>query len=526
MHSTGPCVKRSRARSSTRSTRRGSTTGTPSRTGTSGSATTSAPTAGRAGRGRTRGEQVGRDGDPAVRVVRPGARHASATGGRPSQPNRPRPGRPSARGRRRPPPRRRPRARASLDPAAATTTASPSVGTRSRAGAARAARRAVGRAEGGGGRGGGCGRHGGRDVDVHVEPPDSSSGTTTTGERPSAPSVSTTSPTCGCWTSTQVLAHLAPPAGGGPRTPARRPRPSERVGGAVRAQHQRGRLTSACSRREPVVDAGSSRFSTSSGATLARTDDAASAASRGVVHAVRGSGGGTGRQAGPNSSGSSAPRATGRAGVDEGAQRHVGARRRRRRARRCTPGTPRARCPRVDDVGRARAGSSAERTPWPSRSGPRCVEHLATWSGPSSSPPCGTQASPARRAIANAGANSAVSAAALVVAQPEPDDLARAVAGVPRGQPGQGAGVERVPHPAGARRRRPTSTPVRRARRARLVEDDLQRRRDAADERGVRRRVDLDLQPAASPRRRRRRRPRRRSGACRPRRARTPRAAS
>jgi hypothetical protein len=116
------------------------------------------------------------------------------------------------------------------------------------------------------------------------------------------------------------------------------------------------------------------------------------------------------------------------------------------------------------------------------------------WAGPSSSPPCGTSASPARRAIANAAANSDV-AAALVVAQAEPDDLTRPVARVSRREPCQGARLERVTHPG----RRDDDADLDRAglaRVARRVEHDLERRRDAADVRRVRRRVDLDLEAA------------------------------
>ena len=85
----------------------------------------------------------------------------------------------------------------------------------------------------------------------------------------------------------------------------------------------------------------------------------------------------------------------------------------------------------------------------------------------------------------------------LVVGEPEAEDPARA--GQPCGEPRQGAGLERVPgatrghehaDPGGAGRLRG------RVHRRGLVEDDLHRRGDAADEGGIRARVDLDLQPS------------------------------
>ena len=80
-----------------------------------------------------------------------------------------------------------------------------------------------------------------------------------------------------------------------------------------------------------------------------------------------------------------------------------------------------------DPVEHARVLGGPHAVPEPvGRAGGRATS--ATCAGPSSSPPCGTEASPARRAIANAGPNSSVLAAPLVVRQAEPDDLAGAVA--------------------------------------------------------------------------------------------------
>ena len=86
-------------------------------------------------------------------------------------------------------------------------------------------------------------------------------------------------------------------------------------------------------------------------------------------------------------------------------------------------------------------------------------------------------------------------AAPLVVGQAEADHLPRTVAGVVRGQPRERARLQRVPHP----RRGDDHADVHARVRGRLpgrVQHDLQRGRQAADERRVRRRVHLDLEPA------------------------------
>ena len=102
----------------------------------------------------------------------------------------------------------------------------------------------------------------------------------------------------------------------------------------------------------------------------------------------------------PNSSGSSAPRATWAPASTQRAQRDVGRARRRRPARRCCRGQTSSVTPRSHDLRPAPAGPRPPRTPWPRRSGRRCVEgRPRRASAPSSSPPCGTQARPARRAM-------------------------------------------------------------------------------------------------------------------------------
>ena len=82
----------------------------------------------------------------------------------------------------------------------------------------------------------------------------------------------------------------------------------------------------------------------------------------------------------------------------------------------------------------------------------------------------------------------------LVVREAEPDHGARAVTGIPDGEAREGAGVEGVPDPAG----RDDDTDPRPGRPGglrRLVEDDLEGGGDATDVRGVRRRLDLQLEP-------------------------------
>ena len=143
----------------------------------------------------------------------------------------------------------------------------------------------------------------------------------------------------------------------------------------------------------------------------------------------------------------------------------------------------------------APGGPPTLRTPWPRRSGHRASRVVSTAAGPSSSPPCGTRASPARRAIAKARANSSVTPRRSSLDSPKPDHGPGPLARVLGGQPGQRPGVERVPHAARGHDDRHLGALLC-GDGAGLVEHDLQGRGDAADERRVRRRVDLDLQPA------------------------------
>src|SRR5450756_2665669 len=75
--------------------------------------------------------------------------------------------------------------------------------------------------------------------------------------------------------------------------------------------------------------------------------------------------------------------------------------------------------------------------------------------------------------------------APLVVAEPEPHHLADAVAGIARGQAGEGPGFQRVSHP-GRRDDDADLVAGDLAGLPRRVEDDLDRGGDAADERSVR----------------------------------------
>src|SRR4051794_11415069 len=68
----------------------------------------------------------------------------------------------------------------------------------------------------------------------------------------------------------------------------------------------------------------------------------------------------------------------------------------------------------------SRSGSSIERTPCPRRSARNASRQVRTEAGPSSSPPCGTSRSPARAAIANAGANSVVTPRRSSLDSPKP----------------------------------------------------------------------------------------------------------
>ena len=85
--------------------------------------------------------------------------------------------------------------------------------------------------------------------------------------------------------------------------------------------------------------------------------------------------------------------------------------------------------------------------------------------------------------------------APLVVAQPEAHDLAGPFAGILRRQAGQRPGVEGVPDPARRHDDRHLGPSARRGGPG-LVEHDLDRRGDAADEGRVGGGVDLDLEPA------------------------------
>lgn len=74
----------------------------------------------------------------------------------------------------------------------------------------------------------------------------------------------------------------------------------------------------------------------------------------------------------------------------------------------------------ADTICSSRYGSSTERTPCPSRSACNESRHVRTCSGPRSSPPCGTNANPARSAIAKAGPKSGVEPRRSSLESPKP----------------------------------------------------------------------------------------------------------
>lgn len=84
--------------------------------------------------------------------------------------------------------------------------------------------------------------------------------------------------------------------------------------------------------------------------------------------------------------------------------------------------------------------------------------------------------------------------APLVVGEPEADDAPVRVA---HGEPGQGAGVQRVLHPVGGDHHAHAQAGVPGGA-VHGVEDDLDGRDQPAEQRGVRGGVDLDLQPAGA----------------------------
>ena len=82
----------------------------------------------------------------------------------------------------------------------------------------------------------------------------------------------------------------------------------------------------------------------------------------------------------------------------------------------------------------------------------------------------------------------------LVVAEAEAHHAARPAAGVAHGQPGQGAGIEWMPHPTGSDHQHDGHTRCRRGVPGGVL-DDLEGRGQTAQMHGVRRGVDLELEP-------------------------------
>ena len=270
------------------------------------------------------------------------------------------------------------------------------------------------------------------------------------------------------------------------------------------------------------MSASMSRLRASSGAREARTDIRASSASSASVKswAARDRGVLAGEPRAEQQRVVGAERHR-RAGVEQRAQRHRRQARCRRRAPRWRPGTPRSGTPRGARPGRAARGSSAaaDAVPEPVRRAGR-RGRLRTLSGPSSSPPCGASSSPARSAMREGRREVARSTRgarrwrARSRPRPGPAYCAASRASV-RASSGcrvrLAATTTRDAEP-GAR-----ATPRATASRTSSVNAVM-----PAEPGGVRRRVDLDLQPARRRRRRRPRRPRAPAGGRRPRSAARP----
>ena len=142
----------------------------------------------------------------------------------------------------------------------------------------------------------------------------------------------------------------------------------------------------------------------------------------------------------------------------------------------------------------SRSGSSAARTPWPSRWACRSSRQVRMCSGPRSSPPCGASSRPARSAMSNAGAKSTVDPRRSSLERPKPIDAA---VDVLARQPGQGARVEGVAGAVGGDDHRDADAGALGSV-ADRVEHQVGERGDAAEPCGVPARVDLDLQPPAA----------------------------
>lgn len=82
----------------------------------------------------------------------------------------------------------------------------------------------------------------------------------------------------------------------------------------------------------------------------------------------------------------------------------------------------------------------------------------------------------------------------FIVAQPEPDNMSRAVAGVARGKTSQDSGIQGVSNPARSNDDGHTDADIFGGAPC-LVQDDLQSWGEAADKRRIRGGVDLDLEP-------------------------------
>ena len=140
------------------------------------------------------------------------------------------------------------------------------------------------------------------------------------------------------------------------------------------------------------------------------------------------------------------------------------------------------------------SGSSAERTPWPSRPGRSRSRQVRTCSGAAQLAPVRHQQQPGPLGDREGRREVLGAPTPLVVGEPEAHDPAP---GVLPGQPRQRAGVERVPGAVGRDHDRDAEAGVALGLRDR-VEHQVGEGGDPAEPRGVPARVDLDLQPPAA----------------------------
>ncbi len=140
-------------------------------------------------------------------------------------------------------------------------------------------------------------------------------------------------------------------------------------------------------------------------------------------------------------------------------------------------------------------GSSTDRTPWPIRSGSRLSSVVRTCPGPSSSPLCGTDSKPAPRAMRKAPANSLVSPRLSSLLRPKPMTSPGPSPAWCTASRARVRASKRVPHPAGRHDQRDADSRCGRGVSGGVL-DQLEGRGEPTEMHRVRRRVDLELEPA------------------------------